>query len=342
MLRVLFASLFIGAVVAYPSQNAETNLTVYKDPETGFRYFWYPAEKGGYVKAFLEGGPPPVTNATNEDVHFFLYTKTAQNPVELSVGCVNCLEDSMFDRNAPVKFVCHGFMSDYQSNINVLMREGYYRSSQYMNVIVVNWENLAAAPWYETAALNTKPVGAHVGVFVDFLVNSGYTTYSKVHFSGHSLGSHVGGYTGAHTLQKIARITGLDPALPLFGERPDSERLDPSDADFVDVIHTSGGSLAFQDPRGHVDFYPNNGQAYQPGCSVDLIHTCSHSRAYEFMSESVWHTNGFPSYKCNSWADYDAGRCSMTEMTQQGEYASPSARGNYFLRTNQNPPFGQG
>lgn len=43
----------------------------------------------------------------------------------------------------------------------------------------------------------------------------------------------------------FVRISALDPALPLFGERPDSERIDPTDAQFVDVIHTAGGGLLF-------------------------------------------------------------------------------------------------
>jgi hypothetical protein len=47
----------------------------------------------------------------------------------------------------------------------------------------------------------------------------------------------------------------LDPALPLFGERTDDERIDPSDAGFVNVIHSSmgtllDGGLAFTEPRG--------------------------------------------------------------------------------------------
>lgn len=51
----------------------------------------------------------------------------------------------------------------------------------------------------------------------------------------------------------------MDPALPLFGDKDDSQRIDPSDAQFVDVIHTAMGKLpsglAFTEPRGHVDFY---------------------------------------------------------------------------------------
>ncbi len=89
--------------------------------------------------------------------------------------------------------------------------------------------------WYDTAAANTAPVGRYVAQFVNWLVSNGYTTYARIHFSGHSLGSHVGGHCGTYTSQKIARITALDPALPLFGSAPDSDRIDPSDANFVDV-----------------------------------------------------------------------------------------------------------
>jgi hypothetical protein len=35
----------------------------------------------------------------------------------------------------------------------------YFRLNSDTNVIVVNWEKLAAAPWYDAAAANTKPVG---------------------------------------------------------------------------------------------------------------------------------------------------------------------------------------
>ena len=41
----------------------------------------------------------------------------------------------------------------------------------------------------------------------------------------------------------LARITGLDPAEPLFQDMPEFVRLDPSDAHFVDVIHTDAKSI---------------------------------------------------------------------------------------------------
>ena len=52
-------------------------------------------------------------------------------------------------------------------------------------------------------------------------------------------------------------------------------RLDKTDADFVDVIHSNGdsliiGGLGAWEPIGHVDFYPNGGKA-QRGCQNLLI-----------------------------------------------------------------------
>lgn len=58
-----------------------------------------------------------------------------------------------------------------------------------------------------------------------------------VHLIGHSLGSHTAGYAG-EGIPGLGRITGLDPAGPYFQDMPPHVRLDPTDAKFVDAIHT--------------------------------------------------------------------------------------------------------
>lgn len=94
---------------------------------------------------------------------------------------------------------------------------------------------------------------------------------NSVHILGHSLGAHIAGFAGAKLSGKIGRITGMDPAGPGF-ERPrfkePKDRLDASDAVFVDVIHTCGGTIGFSKSIGHADFFPNGGTFRQPGCSV--------------------------------------------------------------------------
>lgn len=87
-------------------------------------------------------------------------------------------------------------------------------------------------------------------------------------FLGHSLGAHVAGNAASSVKHgKIGRVTGLDPALPGFHVLESNEgRLDASDAQFVDVIHSCGGILGYLNPLGTVDFYPNAGVAVQPGC----------------------------------------------------------------------------
>lgn len=68
--------------------------------------------------------------------------------------------------------------------------------------------------------------------------------------------------------QRIGRITGLDPAGPLFEGNPPDRRISPDDATFVDIMHTDGGGLGTRASVGHVDYYPNGGTSRQNGCGL--------------------------------------------------------------------------
>ncbi|XP_042218331.1 uncharacterized protein LOC121863643, partial [Homarus americanus] len=67
-----------------------------------------------------------------------------------------------------------------------------------------------------------------------------------IHVVGHSLGAQLAGYTGEYLKSHgaiLGRITGLDPAEPYFEGTDPVVRLDPTDAELVDVIHTDAGPI---------------------------------------------------------------------------------------------------
>lgn len=137
-------------------------------------------------------------------------------------------------------------------------------------MICVDWEKGAILPNYVKAAANTRLVGKQLAVLLKGLVDNNGLSLRNTHLVGFSLGAHVAGFAGAE-LGNLSRITGLDPAGPLFESQDPRARLDQSDAEFVDVIHSNGenlilGGLGSYQPMGHVDFYPNGGRM-QKGCS---------------------------------------------------------------------------
>lgn len=90
----------------------------------------------------------------------------------------------------------------------------------------------------------------------------------------HFLGSQAAGYVGK-TVQNLAhsktgRITGLDPAAPLFEGIifSDYNRLTKEDAELV-VIHTDGSVFGYANHAGDIDFFPNSGTYLQPGCFIE-------------------------------------------------------------------------
>ena len=73
---------------------------------------------------------------------------------------------------------------------------------------------------YWQSAMNTRVVGAQVKVLVSKLIRLNIIDVLNFHLVGHSLGAHVMGYAGkGFNLEndfKLPRITGLDPAGPMF------------------------------------------------------------------------------------------------------------------------------
>ncbi|KFR10727.1 Pancreatic lipase-related protein 2, partial [Opisthocomus hoazin] len=125
-------------------------------------------------------------------------------------------------------------------------------------------------------------------------------------------------------------LSGLDPAQPYFQGTPTEVRLDKSDAEFVDVIHTDSAptipylGFGMSTAIGHLDFYPNGGKQ-MPGCGKNLISeiidlngiweglrdfvACNHLRSYKYYSDSIIYPDGFLGYSCASYNVFETGSC---------------------------------
>ncbi|KAM3958664.1 pancreatic lipase-related protein 2 [Aphomia sociella] len=263
----------------------------------------------------------------NNDVSFQLYTRHNPTvPQELLIDDDEKLFASNIDFTDPTVVYFGAWMEQHDGGSGVLVREAYMLRGD-TNVIMVDARHLEAGPWYFTAAENTWYIGNFAAQFIDYLVSRGLKL-SKTHLVGHSLGAQSAGVAGsALKTGRVSRITGLDPALPLFDKLPLQQKLDASDAEFVDVIHTDAGIFGYKHPMGHADFYPNGGISPQPGCELEVVLPqqqltpklfCSHWRSYQFYSESVIRPKAFVSTSCPSWKMFSRGRCADQPISHMG------------------------
>lgn len=283
-----------------------------------------------------------ILTVNENDITFHLYTRlNKENNQFLIIDNNETLSNSNFDSNRPTKFFTHGWTSSQNSDTSQALKNNYLEMED-ANVILVDWSKIASDIIYPIPAIKTKQVGEHVARMVDFLADNGLDV-NKVHMIGHSLGAHVTGSAGSSIKKgKIARITGLDPALPGFEIiSPIENRLDKSDAQFVDVIHTCGGVLGYFSDIGHADFYPNGGVPSQPGCFglPQIIEGCSHGRSWQYYAESIKFRNAFLADKCNSWDSFRQGNCNDSIKVPMGLSTPSTVRGVYYLVTDHSPPF---
>uniref|UniRef100_A0A6I8N1V1 Triacylglycerol lipase n=1 Tax=Ornithorhynchus anatinus TaxID=9258 RepID=A0A6I8N1V1_ORNAN len=230
--------------------------------------------------------------------------------------------------------------------IDVLMR---MTTVEQVNCICVDWKS-GSRTGYTQASNNIRVVGAEVAYLIDILSSKFGYSLSDIHVIGHSLGAHAAGEAGSRVNGTVGRITGLDPAEPCFEGTSVDVRLDPSDADFVDVIHTDSAPtipyMGFGTSQlvGHLDFFPNGGKQ-MPGCKKNPISqiidiegiwegtrdfvACNHLRSYKFYSDSIINPNGFTGFPCDSYNVFQANKCFPCPSggcPQMGHYADNFTR----------------
>ncbi|CAG2114659.1 unnamed protein product [Medioppia subpectinata] len=191
----------------------------------------------------------------------------------------------------------------------------------------------------------------------------GGLSLGKVHIIGHSLGAHTSGFVGHAFNGQIGRITGLDPAGPGFNGMPASDKLNPSNAQFVDAIHSDAvlnTGAGIVENSGHLDFWPDNGKNH-PGCTLSWLTsfqgglTCNHFRAIDFYAASINPNNPKGvAHQCPDYSTYLAGKCDtdcadgVANCAIIGEqavlskpYESSTIGKRYYLSTNPSYPYFQ-
>ncbi|XP_020008795.1 pancreatic lipase-related protein 2-like [Castor canadensis] len=266
-----------------------------------------------------------------EDINtrFLLYTNENPSNYQLITATdLNTIYASNFQLNRKTRFIIHGFISKGEDSWLLDMCKKMFQVEE-VNCICVDWQG-GSRTTYTQAVHNTRVVGAEIAFLVQALSTQLEYSPENVHLIGHSLGAHVAAEAGRRLEGYLGRITGLDPAEPCFQGTPELVRLDPSDAMFVDVIHTDGAPIipnlgfGMSQKVGHLDFFPNGGEE-MPGCQKNIISTiidingiwegtqnfiaCNHQRSHEYYSSSILNPDGFLGYPCTTYQEFQENGC---------------------------------
>ena len=256
------------------------------------------------------------SRASAQDVTFYLYTlQNPNNPEVIPATNFPALVNSaVFSTARQNVFVTHGWNNNFLSNVNVQIRTALLNWHN-VNIFIVDWSR--PANLFYTSARNAVPeIGNAVGDFINTMISSFGLSPARFDLVGHSLGAHVSGCAGARVNGLVNSIVGLDPAGPLFTIGNIDNRIDPTDGDFVQIIHTNDGLLGFSGQLGHADYSPNGGSS-QPGCGIDLAGTCAHSRAFLFYAESLGN-NALVARQCASHSNFNNGLCNNNHRSLMG------------------------
>ncbi|XP_070771289.1 phospholipase A1 member A [Enoplosus armatus] len=269
-------------------------------------------------------------------------------------------QPSYFNISRPTKVIIHGYraLGSKPSWVKELARA--LLRAQDANVLVVDWV-YGASFAYNLVVENYKEVAVQISVLINQLQKHGCKLES-FHFIGVSLGAHVAGFVGTLFEGKIGRITALDPAGPMFKGADTFDRLDPSDAQFVDAIHTDADYFGISIPVGHVDFFLNGGKD-QTGCARSRFASilvyfpvygyviCDHMRALHVYMSALNGSCPLMGIPCFSYEDFLKGRCVDCDVFKgtcptiglsenNGIAISPIPKEQkLFLLTTSTPPF---
>lgn len=301
-------------------------------------------DESGWKLININEDPEPENFFTPEsDIIFNLYTNEDQDGGRrIQWDNPAWIQETGFDASLPLRLTIHGWNGGPTSAVNTAVRASLFATGRF-NVIEVDWSAGARTINYIGARNRVEAVGIVVAGLLRSISQETGVDVRQMVIIGHSLGAHVAGFAGKNLGRNLGTIVGLDAAFPLFSIRDPEARLDFTDALYVQSIHTNAGTLGFDEPIGHGNFYPNGGRS-QPGCGIDVSGNCAHGRAHEFYAESINTQAGFWARQCGSYQEIVRNNCVSIgpDALMGGNPVNAQAVGIYHLETNRASPFAQG
>ncbi|GFT62831.1 pancreatic triacylglycerol lipase [Nephila pilipes] len=301
---------------------------------------------------------PPINS--NSSIQYLLFTPENPDKACYIQPTIKELNNCRIFPEYKTEVLIHGLETYLEpDNLYEKIKDRLLEQGNY-NVIIVNWSKYGDPP-FTVAIANTYAIGLRVGEMINFLLNNADINPADIHITGHSVGAHIAGIAGKN-VANLGRITGLDPLATLFNIDEISNRLGYTDADFVDVIHTSfkdtGIGYGFKQPLGTVDFYPN-GIYQQPTCQQGgnftlpngviqkiMTHTdleiCNHCMALVYYLHSFTDCE-YKSLQCDGYVNFIQDKCSGHFSNQMGFYAKNyeilPPKSKFYLTTSDIYPF---
>ncbi|KAH8244686.1 hypothetical protein KR032_004733, partial [Drosophila birchii] len=256
---------------------------------------------------------------------------------ELDFSNERKFKNAGFNASLPTRLMIHGWMSQSRGSFNRDVKNAYLAKGEY-NVIVADWSASSANINYFSVVKLIETFGAQLAQFTRNLNRQFGADFDSIYFIGHSLGAQIAGSAGKRlSPDKINTIFALDPAGPKFRHRSAEFRIDPTDAKYVESMHTSA-NFGFRRPTGSATFYPNYG-AYQRSC---YYLGCSHIRSYQMFAESINSPLGFWGTPCvrenGKW------QCDQSKRQSIRMAGEPSVHkeGIFYVKTSSSDPFALG
>lgn len=250
---------------------------------------------------------------------------------------------STVNLNGLTYFIVHGWTENATEVEYIQIAKNYKQLHPKANVFLVDYRFLAAESYLEARSIVNK-AGTAMGDRIVTMIKGNIIKLNKIHMFGHSLGTHVCGKAAKiikenMNNQRVPRISASDPAGPFF-RLPLGlgifDSLQESDADFLDITHTSydmGTIEAF----GTVDTYVELLHGNQPACdgqfTEDALLFCNHRMARDYFTESILSCGFLQRKRLLNITD--------APTIIYGEHIPLNASGIYFLDVNAKSPYAQ-